>query len=331
MVSIQTIAKEAGVSVATVSRVMNGSDSVRPETCKKVREVMEKYNYQPNFSARNLRKMETRNVLVLMSSIVNPFLAKVVKGIEDASEQLDYHTLVCTTYDSQEKEKFYLDMISKRFADGAIMIGSNLRPQELRKTIGHIPIVQCSEYIVDIGIPRVSIDNKKAAYEATEHLIRLGRRKIAHITVDNHYISSRLRLEGYRQALDDYGIEFDPDIVITGNYGYKNALRQMNNFFDSKKSCDAIFAISDRMAASAIKSAQNHGFKVPDDIAVVGFDNIDICYITEPNITTVSQREHEMGSAAMNMLARLIAGKETCEEIVLSHYLIERGSSVGHR
>lgn len=328
MVSIQTIAKEAGVSVATVSRVINGGSNVRPETEKHIREIMEQYKYQPSFSARHLRKTETKNILVLMNSIVNPFLAKVVKGIEDAGDKLGYHTLVCTTYDSAGKDRFYLDMVSKRFADGAIIIGSNLKPQELRKTIGSVPLVQCSEYVVDIGIPKVSIDNRQAAYDATEHLLKLGRKRIVHITVENHLISSKLRLEGYKQALEDYGIEFDPELIVTGNYGYKNALMRMDEFFDRGKKCDGVFAISDRMAASAIKSAHNHGFSVPDDIAVVGFDNIDICYISEPNITTVSQNEHEMGSAAMNMLSRLISGKETCDEIILNHELIERESSV---
>ena len=328
MVSIQTIAKEAGVSVATVSRVMNGSNNVRPETGKKVKAVMDKYNYKPSFAARNLRKAETRNILILMSTIVNPFLAKVVKGIEDASQELGYHTLVCTTYDNPEKDRFYLEMISKRFADGAIIIGSNLKPQELRKTIGHIPIVQCSEYVVDIGIPKVSIDNFKAGYEATEHLLKLGRRKIVHMTADNALISTKLRLKGYKAALSDYGVPFDSDLVIAGNYGYRNALMLMNKFFDSGKECDGVFAITDRMAVSAINSAHSHGLSVPRDVAVVGFDNVDICYICEPSLTTVSQREHEMGVSAMNMLARIIAGKETCEEIILNHVLIERDSTV---
>lgn len=328
MVSIQDIAKEAGVSVATVSRIMNRSNRVRPETERKVREVMEKYNYHPNYSARNLRKMETNVVFILMSTIVNPFLAKVVKGIEDASAELGYHTMICNTYDDAERDTMYLELVKKKFADGAIIIGSNLKPQELRKTVGSIPIVQCSEYVIDVGIPRVSIDNKAAAYDATEHLIKCGKKRIVHITVKNNYISTKLRLEGYKQALSDYGIPFDPELVVTGNYGYKNALSVMNEFFDSGKSCDGIFAISDRMAAGAIKSSLRHGFDVPTDIGIVGFDNVDISRMLRPEITTISQNEHEMGVASMNMIARLIAGKETCNSITLKHELIVRESTV---
>ena len=327
MISIQDIAKESGVSVATVSRIINSSNRVRPETERKVREIMKKYNYHPNSSARNLRKMETNVVFILMSTIVNPFLAKVVKGIEDASFELGYHTMICNTYDNTERDTRYLDLVKKRFADGVIIIGSNLKPQELRKTVGNIPIVQCSEYVVDVGIPRVSIDNKKAAYEATEHLIKKGKRKIVHITVENNYISTKLRLEGYKKALADNGIPFDPELIVTGNYGFRNANSVMDEFFDSGKSCDAVFAISDRMAAGAIRSAKCHGLKVPDDIAVVGFDDVSISRTFSPEITTISQNEHEMGVASMNMLARLMAGKETCEAITLQHKLIEREST----
>ena len=327
MVSIQDIAREAGVSVATVSRVINRNNSVRPETEKRVREVMIKNNYQPSFAARNLRKMKNKIVLILMSTIVNPFLAKVVKGIEDASAELGYHTMICNTYDDSERDNLYLNLIKKKLADGAIIIGSNLKPQELRKTIGQIPIVQCSEYVVDIGIPYVTIDNKAAAYDATEHLIKKGRRKIAHMTVENNLISSKLRLEGYRQALEDNGISFDPSLVIKGNYGFRNACSVMTEFFKSGKNCDGLFAISDRMAAGAIKSAFSAGLRVPEDIAVVGFDNIDVGYISDPQITTVSQNEHEMGTAAMNVLARMISGKESCDRIILNHSLIARQST----
>lgn len=327
MVSIQDIAKEAGVSVATVSRVINRNNSVRPETERKVREVMVKNNYQPSFAARNLRKMRNKIVLILMSTIVNPFLAKVVKGIEDASAELGYHTMICNTYDNSERDTLYLNLIKKRLADGAIIIGSNLKPQELRKTIGQIPIVQCSEYVVDIGIPYVTIDNKAAAYDATELLIKKGRKRIAHITVENNLISTKLRFEGYRQALEDNGIAFDPELIINGNYGFRNACTVMTEFFESGKSCDGIFAISDRMAAGAIKSAHNAGLRVPEDIAVVGFDNIDVGYISDPQITTVSQNEHEMGTAVMNVLARMLAGKESCESISLNYTLIERQST----
>ena len=328
MASIQDVAREAKVSVATVSRVINGNCKVRPETEQMVKEAMDKFNYHPNFSARNLRKMETKIVLVLMSTIVNPFLAKVVKGIEDVGEEQGFHTMLCTTYDDVQREEVYISLLKKRFADGAILIGTNLKPTEIRKMKGNVPLVQCSEFIPDIDIPYVTIDNKKAAYDATMHLIGLGRKRIVHITVDNHMISTRLRLEGYRQALDDAGIPFDENLVIYGNYGYRNAFRIMNEFFQKDVSCDAVFAISDRMAAGAIRAAQENGRSVPEDIAVVGFDNVDISYISKPNITTVSQSEHEMGTAAMNVLGRLISGKEACEQIILNHELIIRESTM---
>lgn len=327
MASIQDVAKEAGVSVATVSRVINGNCKVRPETERAVRQAMEYFHYHPNFSARNLRRMETKTVLVLMSTIVNPFLAKIVKAIEDVGMQQGYHTMICTTYDDAAREEVYMDLLRKHFADGAILIGTRLKATELRKLRQQVPLVQCSEFIPNLMIPYVTIDNRRAGYDATKHLIQLGCRRIVHITVDNGSSSSQLRMEGYRMALEEAGISFDPRLIVNGNYGYRNALSLMRSFLQAQIPFDGVFANSDRMAAGAIHSVEEAGLKVPEDVAVVGFDNTDVGYLVKPHITSVSQSGKEMGEAAAQILWKMIEGKEVCEQIILRHELMIREST----
>ncbi len=328
MASIQDVAMRAGVSVATVSRVINGNCKVRPETERAVRQAMDYFHYHPNFSARNLRRMETKTVLVLMSTIVNPFLAKIVKAIEDVGMRQGYHTMICTTYDDAAREEAYVDLLRKHFADGAILIGTRLKATELRKLRQQVPLVQCSEFIPNLMIPYVTIDNCQAGYDAAKHLISLGRRRIVHITVDNGTSSSQLRLEGYRRALKEAGIDFDPKLIVNGNYGYRNALSVMRHFIKKGIAFDGVFACSDRMAAGAIHSAEEAGLRVPEDVAVVGFDNTDVGYLVKPHITSVFQSGKEMGEAAAQILWKLIEGKEVCERIILKHQLMIRESTM---
>lgn len=328
MASIQDVAKSAGVSVATVSRVINGNCKVRPETEMAVRQAMEKFRYHPNFSARNLRRMETKTVLVLMSTIVNPFLAKVVKVIEDVGMTHGYHTMICTTYDDAVREEAYMELLRKRFADGAILIGTRLKATELRKLRQQVPMVQCSEFIPNLMIPYVTIDNRRAGYDATRHLLSLGRRRIVHITGDDQASSSQLRLEGYQAALEEMGVPFSPELVVHGNYGYRNALSQMRELIRRGISFDGVFADSDRMAAGAIHALEEAGRCVPEDAAVVGFDDTDVSYLVKPHITSVFQSGKEMGEAAAEILWKMIEGKDVCERIILPHKLMIRESTV---
>jgi len=331
MASIQDVAERAGVSVATVSRVINGNCKVRPETEKAVRDAMDHYRYSPNFSARNLRRMETKTVLVLMSTIVNPFLAKIVKAIEDVGIEKGYHTMICTTYDDAVREEVYIDLLRKHFADGAILIGTKLKATELRKLAQQVPVVQCSEFIPNLMIPYITIDNRQAGYDATKHLIENGCKRIMHITVDNGSSSSQLRMEGYREALKETGLSYDPDLIVNGNYGYRNALSLVREVIRNGVSFDGVFADSDRMAAGAIRAAEEGGLSVPEDVAVVGFDNTDVSYLVKPGITSVSQSGKEMGEATAQILWKMIEGKEVCQQIILPHKLIVRESTGGKK
>lgn len=327
-ITIQDVAREAGVSVATVSRVLNSDPRVRPETAKHVMEKIEQLGYRPNILGRHLRRNETKTILVMASTVSNTLVARVISGIEQMGRKLGYSVLIGATNDDRERENAHINLLRQRFVDGIIIMNTLMSKQEMQSLGKQYNVVQCCEYIPGTGVSYVAVDNKKAAYDAVSCLIRSGRRKIAYMGVKNHLISSRERYEGYIKALSDAGLVLDRQLIADGNYGFRSAIIIMNKFFSEGKKPDALFAISDRMAAGAIRAAKDRGLKVPDDIAVVGFDNTDISYVSEPRITTVSQSPFIMGEKAMMLMDKRLKGAKQTENIVIKHEMVIRESTV---
>ncbi len=320
------MAKYANVSVATVSRVLNGTGAVADQTKKAVLAAAQKLGYSPNLLGKNLRQKQTRVILVMLSSLANTFCSKVVHGIEKEAVKNGYNIMICATEDSRKSEETYLNFVRNKMADGIIILNSTLTEEEMKEISSAFPVVQCSEYVDTQTTPYVSIDNRAAAYDAVSCLIHSGRKKIVYIGVANDLISSRLRLEGYRKALEDNGIAFDESMLLFGNYGYRSAMRAVNNFLKKNIFFDAVFAISDRMAAGAISAVRQSGRRIPDDVSVIGFDNTDITYMFEPAISTVAQPQNEMGEAAFRMLLSRMQ-EEMPKNIILDHKLILRNSN----
>lgn len=323
------VAKRAGVSVATVSRVLNDSATVTSDTREKVLKAADELGYQINLLGRHLRCKKTNIILVMMPSLSNAFCSQVVRGIEKSAEKEGYFVMVNATGNSVKKQSLCLDLVKRKFADGIIMISSNGIDDKIRNIAGVYPIIQCSEYIKDVNVPFVSIDNFAAAYEATKHLVKCGRKKIVYLGANNELSSTRLRLSGFRAALLDNGIQFADDLVCYGEYMYKTSLHEITRLIKCGKSFDGVFAISDTMAAGAINALIQNGIKVPDDVAVTGFDNTELAYIINPAITTVSQPRQEIGAAAFEMLFDLINNKEVKSRI-LEYKLLIRNSTINN-
>ncbi len=325
MVTIQEIAALAGVSVATVSRVINNSKTVSEKTREHVLNVMEENDYQPNLLGRHLRMQQTKIVLVILTSISNYFCNRVVNGIDEEARKNGYQTLICMTNDKYEIEQSYLDMLRNGLADGAIIMSSTLSEKEMHELCKRYKVVQCSEY-VDKKSPYVTIDNEQAAYDAVNYLISTGRKRIAYCGVKNHMVSSGARFNGYTRALKDNGIELDWDIVFDGDYGFRSAFKLTKEHIKSGAQFDGLFSISDRMASGAVSAIQSCGLKVPEDVAVVGFDNTDAAYMTNPHLTTVSQPRNDMGIEAMKSLLQRFEGLMP-ENKILNHEIILRKST----
>jgi len=329
LTTISDVAAAAGVSVATVSRVINGNENVSPETLMKVTKAIQDLNYRPNLLGRDLRRTKSERVLVLLPNISNPFYSEIVKGIEDVANRNGYSIMLCNTDSDIKREKTYIKMLKTRLADGAILMASEMSCDELTELSKEVSIVQCCEYKEGIPLPHVSIDNEKAAYKATNHLISLGHRKIAFIGADNQFLSSNLREIGYKRALTDAGIEINPEYICYGNYSYKSGLRNMKRLLNLPERPTAVFCISDIMAIGAIRCAMEENLKVPDDLAVCGFDNIHFSWMFTPSITTISQPMYDLGCTAMNALINIIEGKSSeTMHYFLEYELIIRGSTL---
>jgi len=327
--TINDVAKKAGVSVATVSRAINGNTYVSPETLLKVKKAIDELNYKPNLLGRDLRRTRSERVLVLLPNISNPFYSEIVKGIEDVANRNGYSIMLCNTDSDIKREKKYIKMLKSRLADGAILMASEMTCEELTELSMEVPMVQCCEYKEGIPVLHVSIDNEEAAYKATRHLIGLGRSRIAFIGANTQFLSSSLREKGYLKALADAGIGHNPAFMRYGNYGYKSGYRNMKQLLALDERPDAVFCISDLMAIGAIRAATDEKLKVPDELAVCGFDNIHFSSMFQPSITTISQPMYDLGCTSMDALIRMMEGKNTDAACYfLEHELVIRESTV---
>jgi LacI family transcriptional regulator, repressor for deo operon, udp, cdd, tsx, nupC, and nupG len=327
MANIQQVAKQAGVSVATVSRVLNGQKTVSGKTRMKVEEAIKKLNYEPSMLGRNLRNSESRLLLILIPTISNPFYLEIIKGIEQVAISQNYNILLCETDSNPERENIYFDLVRKKMADGIISMDPAVNGKTLKKLAENYAIIQCSEYEEGSGIPYVTIDNEEASYRAVKHLVQIGHKKIALINSDEKYLYARQRKMGYKRALEENGIALKPEYIIpTQHLGFENGQQAMKKILNLEERPTAVFAVSDLLAIGALKEINASGLHVPSDMAVVGFDKIDFSNMTNPTLTTIAQPMHKMGTVAAKMLIDKIKGIEV-ESIILDHELVIREST----
>ncbi len=329
MANIQQVAKHAGVSVATVSRVLTGKNKVTAKTKQKVEEAIQYLNYEPSMLGRNLRNSESRIVLILIPTISNPFYFEVIKGIENMALSQNYSILLCETDSKPEKEDIYFDLVRKKMADGIISMDPAVNVETLKELSENYAIIQCSEYGGGIGIPYVTIDSEEASYRAVKHLIQIGHRKIALMNSDEKFLYARERRMGYERALQENDIPLNKDYIFyTQELGFEPGQLTMKKILHLEDRPTAVFAVSDLLAIGALKEINAAGLHVPGDIAVVGFDKIDFSNMTNPALTTVAQPMYKMGTVAARMLIEKIQGK-TVDSVVLGHELIIRESTTG--
>lgn len=333
MVTIADVARAAGVSVATVSRVMNGSATVAEPTVRLVRAAIEQLNYVPNQQARNLRRHESRNFMVLLPNITNPYYANVFDGINQRAQELDYNVYLCST-EGRRPEQLLQEAIANQRADGAILMHIGCNEEWLGKYTRQLPIVQCCEYTVHAHVPHVTVDNYRSALEATQYLIQLGHQRIGTISAKNSNISTVHRMKGYRDAMRQAGLEIQEEWIsyCDREYSYPSSLRAARMIFSQKERPTAVFCIGDTIALAAVVTAQEMGLRVPQDVSIVGFDDVIYTQMLHPYLTTVAQPCAELGSRAVEMLHQLITqGQLQQPEVVLPHGFIIRESTAAPR
>lgn len=328
MVKIEDVARAAGVSVATVSRVLNESGSVLPETEAKVRQAVTQLAYEPNLSARNLRKNESRIILILAPNFSNPYYSNVLSGICDVSRNLGYSTLMYNTYDSNAMdETLVVSLFQKNRADGMIILACNRDDRWLEKYANRYPMVQCSEFVEDAQLAHISVDNRAAARQSVQHLISLGHRRIGIVTSSNRYLSSLDRLRGYQDALEQAGIALDDALIASASpdYSFGSGKQASRALLSLDNPPSAIFCVSDILALGVIAAAGKLGLQVPQDLSVLGFDDVDYTTMFHPYLSTVAVPCYELGRRSMQLLFDLISQKPGVEkEVFLPHQLMLR-------
>jgi len=329
MANIQDVAKAAGVSVATVSRYFNEQNTVSPKTRIKVENAIKQLNYEPSVLGRNLRKTESRLLLVLIPKISNPFYSEIINGIQDMAIGNRYNILLCETDSNPEREAIYFNLVKNKMADGIISMDPAVDVNRLIDLAETHPIIQCSEYAVESGIPYVTIDHEAAAYQAVKHLIQLGHKDIALLNYDNKFLYARKRELGFKRALEKHGLPFYEDWVIQCEaLEFINGQMAMRKLLSNEHRPTAVFAVSDLLAIGVLKELNHTGLHVPKDIALVGFDKISFSNMTHPTLTTIAQPMYEMGKLSAKMLIDKINDKKV-ESIILDYELVIRESTLG--
>ena len=328
MVKIEDVARAAGVSVATVSRVLNEQGGVLPQTQQKVKEAVEALSYEPNLLARNLRKNESRIILILAPNFSNPYYSNVLAGICDVSRNLGYSTLIYNTYDSNAlDETLVTSLFQKNRADGMITLAVNRDDMWLSRYMGKYPLVQCSEYVEDAQLPHISVDNRRAAKESVSFLIAQGHRRIGIVTSANRYLSSMNRLRGYLDAIEEAGIRRDESLIAyaSADYSFASGKQAARDLLSLPEPPSAIFCVSDILALGVIASAGKLGLQVPWDLSVIGFDDVDYTTMFHPYLSTVAVPCYELGRRSMLMLYDHIQQKPGASmEEYLPHQIMHR-------
>lgn len=322
-VTLKQIAKELDVSISTVSKSLRDSPEISEDTRQKVQAFAKLYNYKPNLIALSLKNKKTKTIGIIIPEIVHHFFATVISGIEHVANEKGYNVIVTLSDESFDKEVINMEMLANGSIDGFIM--SLSKETQFKKDFHHItevinqgmPVVMFDRITNDILCDKVIIDDNLAAFEAVRDLIKKGFKKIALITTVDYVSVGKLRTEGYRKALRNHDMTVDEDMIlkIEDTENCDDTIEALIN----KTRPDAIFAVNELFAVTAIKAAKKLGLKVPEDISVIGFTDGIISKYSSPSITTVSQNGIKMGNKAAQMLIERLESEDEEEE----HYKTE--------
>ncbi|MDD4796400.1 MAG: LacI family DNA-binding transcriptional regulator [Eubacteriales bacterium] len=327
-ITIDEIAREAGVSIATVSRIINRKGNTREETRQKVLAAMERLGY--SFSPQNLLcDAQSNTILVCVPDFRNPFNGVIIDGIQSAAVRRGYHVLVMqagdvyTTFDDYQ-------MLLKNNAIAGLLLMHQTSPQIVEELSLRCPVVMCSEICDGSAVSYVSIDNYASARTATNYLLSINRRRMAMINSSLTYHYARQREQGFLDTLAQAGLRCPREFLVhLSDISFEQALASATHMLSGKERPDAFFAVSDVFAAAAVKAAKRHNLQVPQDVAVIGFDNIDISLMTDPAITTIQQPTYQMGSQACSLLLDKIGNPALpAQQILLETELIVRASTL---
>lgn len=323
--TIYDVAREAGVSMATVSRVVNGNPNVKPTTRKKVLEAIERLGYRPNAVARGLASKKTTTVGVIIPDISSIFFAELARGIEDIATMYKYNIILCNSDQNKEKEIHLINTLLEKQVDGIVFMGSQITEEHVAEfKRSPVPIVLAATFDQEKEIPSVNVDYQQAAYDAVTHLIENGHKEIGMVTgtLDDP-VNGYQKFMGYRKAIEKAGLTFNENLVKIGDYTYDSGIEAMNQFLDTEEKPTAIFVATDEMALGVIHGAQDRGLKIPEDLEIIGFDNTRLATMIRPTLSTVVQPIYDIGAVSMRLLTKYMNKEEVSDQTVVLPHRIE--------
>ena len=330
MATLKDVAALAGVSVKTVSNVVNGYAFVKPENRSRVEQALAATGYRPNLGARNLRRGRTGFLALVLPELVVPYFAELADLVLGAAQEHEWNVLIEQTRGTRDGERDTLAALGPHMIDAAIVSPEALEGRDFGELAPGIPVVLLGEHHVDVPFDHVGIDNVAAAREAVAHLVSLGRTRIAAIGAHPHRGTAAQRLTGYRLALAEAGLPVRDELVATAlNYHRRDGAEAMARLLASPEPPDAVFCFNDLLAVGAVRAAAERGVRVPDDLAVVGFDNTEEGAYSLPSLTTVAPDKAAIAHAAVDLLRRRVDDTERPPEHVRTPFTLRVRESTG--
>jgi len=307
---MKDVAEKAGVSTATVSRALMSPEKVSAATRKKVEAAVIAVGYSPHAMARAPRRSESRTILVIVPDICDPFFSEIIRGVEFVAAERGYLVLIGDCAYQNRQENAFMNLVMTRQIEGMVLLGSQLPFDTGLEDLRNLPpIVMANEFAPELDLPTVHIDNLTAAFEAVNHLLKLGHERIACIAGPQDMPLCQYRLQGYIQALQRNGIRMDPRYIVRGDFTFDAGSRALKQLMRLPQPPDALFCHSDIMALGAMAQAKIMGMRVPKDLSLIGFDDIELSRYSDPQLTTIAQPRFNIGREAMNLLLEQLQGK----------------------
>lgn len=325
MVTIKDVASKAGVSISTTSYALNNSSRVSEKTKARILKVAQELDFHPNGTARNLKMQKTNTIGFFVNDLGGPFYSELIQGVQEIASSNGYDLIICGNYGQNDStvNKFLMG----RRVDGAIILAPGISDDILLKVAkSNFPIIVLDRDLKAECIYSVLIDNEKGAYEAVNHLVGQGYHHILYLSGPDDSYDNKKRFYGYLRTLEANSIVYDEKWYIKGKFTEQSGYNAVTKLIETGNIPEAIFSANDEMAIGAIRALENKGYKVPEDVAIVGFDDIRLSSYIQPKLTTVKHPKYELGILASHMLFRALKGEEVIQSVVLSTDLVIRES-----
>ncbi|MDY2946318.1 MAG: substrate-binding domain-containing protein [Mannheimia varigena] len=327
MATMKDIARLAKVSTSTVSHVINNSRFVSEEIREKVLRVVQELNYTPSALARSLKVKETKTIGMLVTATSNPFFAEVMAGVEQYCQQHHYNLIIATTNGDAERLQHHLQMLVQRQVDGLLLMCGDARLNSGKQLNIPLPLVVVDWWFTELNADKIFENSISGGYLATKTLIEAGHRKIGIITGNLKKSLAQNRLEGYKKALTEENIPLNPNWIIESHFDFASGIEGMNKLLEQPEKPTAVFACSDTIAVGAYQAVWQKGLTVPNDISIIGYDDIELAKYLSPPLTTISQPKAELGKLAVETLLKRIRAKSSdFQTIMLEPELVQRNS-----